>query len=199
MYQFDELDKKQQEKIINKHRDINTPDDWSENTIWEFNENMVTKGFDIPKNKTYFDLFSQGSGASFEATVNLTNFLKAHNPAGDKFPRILDEWKKGNISYKVTQTGRYFHPYSMDVEIKHDIDQCEEIDEVEDVINSALEGGKDILDSASELSEWIKEKAREYAGNLHIQLEDEYSSLTSDESVIDAIKMNEMEFEMEED
>ena len=66
-YQFDELDKQTQQKIIKNHYDINVRHDWWDLVYEEFKQvEIIIKGFDLYRKEIEIEIYS-----SYEETANL--------------------------------------------------------------------------------------------------------------------------------
>ena len=174
VYNFEELSIEAQEKVIEDNRDINTDYDWWEFTIDDSKSNLEELGYTEPK--IYFSGFwSQGDGASFEAQVDLTKWLKAHKLA-NKYRALY--YHASEYSISITKNGFYEHEYTMNIE-------C---DYVGDYVSEISRQQYDIVENI------ILEDARSEARKIYRTLEKEYEALSSDEAIKDTILANEYQF-----
>lgn len=180
-----EFDKKIAEKIIEKYRDINTDFAWYDGTIQNFVEDMAEKGLEIDaKNVNFSGFWNQGDGASFICDLSekyLNEWIIANK---EEFPILYEKYTSWNeICGKVEKNSHGYH-YSHEKTVNVQIDPYDDIGE---------EGGKEI----DALQTMIESALRGYMVSLYNTLEKEYYSLISDESVIDTLKANEYEFDID--
>lgn len=194
LYQIDELPPEQQKKICDNYRDINVSHD-----DWFFYDSFISKaeseGFEVAeKNIRCYGLHSQGDGASFSCRVNILKFIDSIDKDGTKYPRTREKYKEGDYEINIiTSNSNYSHSYTMQVDIRDNIQ--EEKEDLKDSIGSVLEG-KDLAGMISDLGELALDRARKLADELFRDMQNEYDELTSDESIIETLKINEYEFEM---
>ena len=192
-YTFDEIvaqneDGERREKIIHKYRDINVDYDWWQFVYDDFKQLAKSKGFEV--NKMYFSgFYSQGDGAMFEGRLDdinlvVTNYADMFRFDVDK--RILNLINKGIISvyWNVTHRGHYYHSHCSDKNFSVEFNgwgKCSNFDNIQyhlDTIEFTLE-----------------EIYHDLCHQLYKDLEAEYESLTSDESVSETLRMNEYHFD----
>lgn len=199
LYKYDELPESSQENARNWFREGNLDYEWHEYPFDEFTEDISKEGIDIltreqkhiggydngawnPHKETtvtesniYFSGFSsQGDGASFEANVNIANWLKAHKLA-NRYRRYYNIAKKEGYRCAIRRGGQSYHEMTMHV----------------------YTDGTDYPEYTPKydvLLERILEDCRQHAKSLYRQLETEYDYLQSDECVIEAIQANEYTF-----
>lgn len=177
-YNFHELDKEIQNKVIEKNRDINVDDNyWHECVIEDFHQLLGFIGYyDIESSFSGF--YSQGDGASFRAKYSYEKgALKKvmdYYPSDKELHQIVsnlqDLQKKNfyNLRGKITKSGsNYCHSYTMIVDYLERADGKEPTDEAE----------LDFRTQSRYLAEWLYEA-----------LEAEYNFLISDEAVIDSLE-----------
>lgn len=178
-------DKKIAEKIIEKYRDINTNFEWYADTIAEFVKEMEVKGIDIDTKNVHFSGFwRQGDGASFTCDLSPKYINEWIISNKDEFPILYKNYTDWNeIDGKVEKNGygnHYYHEKTVNVNLScyDDIgeDAEKEIEKLENLIETVLRG---------------------YMVSLYNTLEKEYEYLTSDESVIETLKANEYEFDID--
>lgn len=166
LYSFKELSREAQKKALEKYRDINTPDFWHDYIIDDEKETLATQGFEDAK-IYYTGFWSQGDGASFEATLNWPKYYAT-------LPKALQEKWKGYTGEKEIVGGitkrsyQYEHEYTMGVSL-----ECND--------NSNAPDG---------LEDRVLQDAREEAKRIYKRLQKEYEYLTSDEMIIEAFEAN---------
>jgi len=194
------------QKLIEKHWDINVHDDWRECTIDDFKEQMHSVGIYVEK--VYFSGFwSQGDGACFDGEVNDWRlFLKAHGYDVD----VLSAHAAASWSFKVEHTGHYYHENStsFDYDLPHPDDRY--ISDESFVQMYYPGNGPDTIAAtawlailrnaiASSVEEEFREVFKDYMRQVYSDLEREYDYLISDEAVWEAIVANELDTEEEEE
>jgi len=186
------------EAVLDKHRSINTDDDWWECTIEQFVEDMKQKGIDTDAKQVSFRGFwSQGDGASFTGSLNLTRFFAAHPDLLESFPhhkRMLDLGGYDDFSIEVGRNSSvYYHEHTMSLTIMYgvDLDTCFDRDTaLGEWAFQDLDKGLDA--EILEFEEAVLDLMRDYARELYRSLREEYEGLTSDEAVAEAIEANEL-------
>lgn len=179
-YTYDELSDDAKKTAIEKCRDwhVDGTSWWEYVYEWYKDEILPEQGFEVKETRNgdamYFSGFwSQGDGASFAAGVNVRQFLKA-NKLSNEF-RSLYYWSDPDFGYayaNISQNGHHYsHEMTMNIETEWTGDWHEDAD------NSPA------VNQLDELESIILEKARELARKLYRHLEEEYESLTSDESL----------------
>ena len=173
------------EKVIEKHRNINVSFDWWDFIYEDFKEhNDEYFGID----KIYFSGFwSQGDGAMFEYS-DISNRLR------DIFIDRLDlspmrkGWLRNNVcvSGKGVQRGLYCHEKSCSHSIYWEVD------------NGDLYWDRPLyqwIESfANDFENFIEELYVNLCADLYSTLEKEYTHLTSDESILESLEINDYEF-----
>jgi hypothetical protein len=190
---------KRKEKLIEQHRYINVDyGSWYRDVEYEFTQDMKEIGIQVYR--CYFSGFwSQGDGACFDGQINnLMVYLDKHHP--DKFPMIR---KLREYDYMVTagceHEGSYYHEYCTRFWVNHslftDVMPCptEFHLSVAEAFDAQLEGEVEEFDTA------VTEVFRGYMRELYGRLEEEYTYLTSDEAVWDAIEANELDEDDEDE
>ena len=197
IYLFDELSDEAKQTAIDSHRSWNVQDfDWWDSSFESFADAADLFGLDIRQTRKslmdgtfrhdptiYFSGFSsQGDGACFEGVYSYKKgALKATKQAfpGDsellRIVRDLQTLQQRNF-YQLTATakhrGRYNHSGCMDITV----DRAD---------GKAFSGGDE---------ESLKQLMRDFADWIYSHLEKEYDYLTSDESVAESLRNNEVEF-----
>lgn len=131
---FLELSEEQQEKLIEKNRDIDTSDDfWFEWLVEEYTTILEILGFVEPK--VYFSLsYSQGDGACFVSryfSYEKGMGEKIRKEYGDKelvelTAQLQELYRRSfyQMTGKVTHRGHYYHERSMDIYLNN----CEHLE-----------------------------------------------------------------------
>lgn len=203
-FKVDELPENIRQEVLDRHRYWNVEDiEWWDCTYINFEEEAKGKGFEIGTKSQrisggknyetpaiYFSGFSsQGDGASFEATVDLEKYIKAHvedliKARVDIFTlrKILNNDSSKDEWYTDTPTihqndSHYCHEMTMYCDFMWYGDTPPEIEKT-------LEQMKDI----------ILEDARDLAKELYKTLEKENDYLTSDEAIIESLNSNDTLF-----
>lgn len=176
---FEELTPEQQAKVIEKNRYINTEfDDWDQFVIEDVVQDLATKGYNDAK-ILYSGFGSQGDGASFTATIDLSKVLELLGLSD--LSKVVSESvtdQSGSWRAYVKQSGRYYHENTMSVEIEYD-------------------GESKVEDKIPSMEAAILEDAKANAKEIYKKLENEYEGQQSDEAVKDTLIANEVEFNSE--
>lgn len=173
------------EKVIEKHRDINVNFDWWDFIYENFKEyNDEYFGID----KIYFSGFwSQGDGAMFEYN-SISDRLKDIFIDGLDLSPMRKGWLRNNasVSGKGVQRGLYYHEKSCSHSIYWEVD------------NGDLYWDRPLyqwIESfANDFENFIEELYVNLCADLYSTLKKEYTYLTSDESILEALECNEYEF-----
>lgn len=193
VYEFDELDPKTRERVVDKFRDINTDYYWSEVTIWDQKDELKKFGFDAVE--IYFTGFwSQGDGACFVGNLDNEGLLKFLTESKElsKYPRLVRAIKNDTIyvNIKITHTDRYCHENSTTIA---DYTEMQDNSELSGKLLEDYTKWYESFDARGPQNEsigWYYDKCREF----YSQLQDEYDFRTNDDSVIDTIRANEYQF-----
>lgn len=200
LYQYDELPSDSaKEKARNWYREGGLDYEWYDYLFEEFTEDMSKEGIDIlthkqtvtlayasgapsktfEKHNIYFSGFSsQGDGASFEANVNVANWIKAHKLA-NKYRKLYNLCRQEGYRIAIRKSSNnYSHHMTMMV----------------DSDASDYPYPDDAQDQWGEVVKAVLEDCRNHAKTLYRQLEEEYYYLNSNESVADTIRINEYTF-----
>jgi hypothetical protein len=189
---FTELSEKSKKYYLNKYSDINVEDSWWYECVWEnFCANMQKKGIHLDEKSLSFELYGQGSGTSFEGSIDWKSFVDISDRAYPIFDDV-------NPSIEIK---RNHHCYKLSVEpCPRDEDYLVLPDEDDDsvratLIRSQFKDEEDLVDHLQSLFDYATEEVNRYAKELYNELEEENSFLSSEESIIDTFINNEMEFE----
>lgn len=196
LYGFAELNDKAKEKALREFADINVFDDWYACTIEDFKAVCETIGIAIDTKKTYFrGFYSQGDGSCFNASVNIPQLIQGIKnqswkdyaptleldlslPQADSRIIPLIQNESFDIAPKITGAERWYS-------VKADLDyylprNYRKYDRIE----AELE----------KLETWLQTVADKLNRYLYKALEADYEYQTKEETVIEAIEINEYQF-----
>jgi hypothetical protein len=196
---FEALTKRQQDEILDKHRHYNTEHlDWWDAVYDDFKADMLATGIDV--DKMYFSgFYSQGDGACFEGRVD--DWPKFLESVGYTCPALtalaVESWK-----FRVEHRGHYYHENCT----SFTSDMVSPDDYTDDVLGDFVDENSpyktDIQNAAfvailkgydyDKLHEEFEQEFKSHMRDLYNRLEVEYDSLTSDESVLEALHANDM-------
>jgi hypothetical protein len=198
VYEFRELPPEAQKRAIGDVRNneyyLDYP--WHEFTIEEFVNDRTNEGWDLTTDKVHYSGFwSQGDGASFDATLKIYNYLNFHNLT-EKYPLITKMTSNETLVWGKTHTNSYSTHYS------HERTRYFELDhECEDTLVS--DGGLNesdlpaFRDEVIALEKEIEDDRLDLSQKLYRTLEKEYDYLMSDDSITDHIISNDSEFTLD--
>ncbi len=175
LYEFQELTKEQQAKVIDKHRYVNVDHEgWY---LWLFDEyttKLEALGFCTPS--FYFSLFSQGSGACFDCYYfDLQTYLKATKQK-TKY-RALKSYDVEFSIYRNNYANHYSHEKTRYV----DLSDCSDYP-------------YRLVETVRALMADVEAERIELCRQLFKELETLYEELISDRSIIDTILANDWMF-----
>jgi hypothetical protein len=185
--------------------------EWWECTYASAKEDGAEKGFDI-EDIRFSGFWSQGDGASWTGSVNLSQFLEHHlkddNPDYGRYFTLQALLDEGWVEKYVTIERRGFHYVHADMmrEGGVSLSALEGLDEDSEArlqhdgpLQRAnvyqLHVGIDTDALVDDLLEWVIEEAREFADKIYKDLEQEYEDLTSEESLIEGAYANGWRFD----
>lgn len=183
---YDELTPEQKEKALDKYRDWHTSDGcefWHECITDEAKEIGKLLGFRV-ENVYFSGFWSQGDGACIVGDFSypgksIIKAIKEYAPVDKELHRIAKECQNlfaagfYGVYGSIKHSGHYYHERSMDVDCW-------------------AEKG------AADYKEW-KEVIADFSLWIYKSLEKEYEYLNGDEAVAEALRANDMEFEVDED
>ena len=190
------------QKLIEKHWDINIHEDWHEYTVDYFKEQMAAIGIEV--DAVFFSGFaSQGDGAMFEGRVSdWLLFLREHGYPNE----VLAGHATQAWSFSVKHRGHYNHENctEFDYDLPHPADKYSTDEEFTDIYYPGKD--RDTIRTQAWLSilrttidsgveEEFIEIFKDYMRQLYRDLEREYDDLTSAEAVWEAIVANELDTE----
>ena len=183
------------DEMIEKYRTINVDfDDWSTWTQDGFKERMEAIGIYV--DRIYWSGFwSQGDGAMFEGWVQDWGKYLTHLGYTDD---TLIETAINCWTFSWKQSGHYYHENSVSFDdgiylpdnpyTNWKVEDTDE-DRFRASVWESVMAQHDLL----QLSEAIQEDLKDAMRDLYRALEDEYDSLTDDESVVEAMRANDID------
>ena len=186
IYSFDELSKQAKAKVIENNYEINVRHEWYDYIYEDFKE--LNKDFDI--DNIYFSgFYSQGDGAMFEYSGISYELKNEFIDSLDLSP-MRKLWLLNNIyvSGKGSQSGHYYHEKSCSHSIYFEVDNGDLHYDAQPLFYEWLES------FADKFEDFIISKYEDQASELYSNLSHSYEYLTSDESIIESIIANDLEF-----
>lgn len=185
-------------ELIERYRDINVEDNWWEDEIHGFTEELFRRtGVTVSTKDVHFSGFwSQGDGASFVFSAELLADFLLRRGWQDKYPALFAD-ENATFSVSRPYTPRYYHSGTMYAEVEHRLD-----DWITDDFMKAVEQARHDAACVEEeaCAKDIQDFFRAEADKLYCSLEAVYEYLTSDEAVWDTIVANGLDqFEEEEE
>lgn len=184
-------------ELIERYRDINVDDNWWQDEIYAFTEELFRRtGVTVSTKDVYFSGFwSQGDGACFMLGAELLADFLLRMGWQDTYPALFaDE----NATFSVSRPyGRgYSHSGTMYADIEHRPD-----DWIADAFMKAVEQARYTAACAEQeaCTKDIQDFFRAEADRLYASLEKAYEYLTSDEAVWEAILANDLHIQEEEE
>ena len=198
VYRFEELSNAAKEKARYWYRALGPHDDWWDAVYEDFGRICEILGIEIKttpvrlmggstRQRTciwFSGFWSQGDGACFEGywshAKGASQKIRDYAPKDGVLHAIADRLQAiqrrnfYQLAADVSHRGRYYHEYTMSVEVTRD----------SPVWQPPTEGAEEI----------VTEALRDLARWLYRQLEAEYDHFTSDEAIEDAIIVNEYTF-----
>lgn len=187
VYKFNELSETAQEKAIEKLSDINVDYEWWDATFEDFKELCKTLAIEVDTKHTYFSgFYSQGSGSSFTADIDVYECLKAIKNENWKTYAPKENLQFYNVTDNMLRLCRLctcdIQPTNREssVKINFDSDTYGKHPNIDSVITDIEDFFEDV---ANTLNNW-----------LYSSLQTEYEYLTGKESITETILANEYEF-----
>lgn len=179
-------------ELLEKYRYFNVEVDWWDWQYEDFTEQMGAIGITVDK-INFSGFYSQGDGACFTGHIYRTEmkqFMEAHNLA-ERYLAAFFFASRDELQVNIVSNSHH-HCHENTVNVNVD-DEYLDYSDFEDndprgTIYQAMRTAyyKDAL----EFEEEVQEICRSYMKQLYIALRDEYEYLTSDECVLEAIKLN---------
>lgn len=186
---FNALSERDQDAILDEHRDWNVDHDWWEFQYGMFKEAMMNRGFYVDSIR-FSGFWSQGDGASFTGHVHhFAAFWSAHEITMPFVQEMLDQGHTNTLSLRcVTDLTLYVHSGTMTTQDGFHLD--------DPAFNHPLEQAAWKMKKVAAEQEWTDFATRsigifrEHADQLYRDLETEYDYLTSDEQVLESLIAN---------
>lgn len=190
VYKFDELSDKAKEKARDWYRQAGAGDNYFAEEVIEdaaviaglLGIELITRGTKQPHPIIYWSGFScQGDGACFEGNYyhkpDCMAAVMEHAPTDEKLHTIARMLQNVGLGFAATirHSGRYYHAYSMSIDIEPTADEGEPI--------------------SQETEEALKGAFQDFANWIYRELETEYNYQNADEQIDETIRANEYEFE----
>jgi len=196
VYTFRELPPKAQQRAIDDVRNdecyLDYP--WHDFLIEEFVRDLKSEGWELDSDDVHWSGFwSQGDGASFDASLNVYKYL-THHKLTEKYPLVLkyvDEFSIRGATHKYSYANHYSHERTRYFEIETDWIDSAHGEEVVTEGVAALEAEIEALEKD------IEAERLDLSQKLYRALEKEYEDLNSDESIINNIIANDYEFTLD--
>jgi hypothetical protein len=185
LFEFDELEEKIQDEIVEKSNDINVYSDWYECVYEMWKGKPAQIGFEDVEIQ-FSGFWSQGDGASFTGSISWdrnVEFIRALKLDAPEIKRLIwyIQHGKTDISIYVVRTSHHY-AHARTVEARVDIDgvYSENLD-LDERVEKAVKLLRD------EFADWLYQTCQE----IYHDLEKEYEYLTSREAIVETIKVNE--------
>lgn len=175
---WDKLTDEHREQLLDRHRDINTHDEWYRPTFDSFGTDMEAIGVYV--DQIYFSGFwSQGDGACFDGHVyGWGKFLAAVGK-----PELADFAMAHDPFFSWASLGRYCHEYTVEFGVSGLVAENPHDENYDPLRHAAWEAAYGeygpLYSSSDDFIEFLRDKMRD----LYRTLEEEYEYLTSDEEV----------------
>lgn len=169
------------EKVLQKHHDINVAfDEWHVGVYEDWIEELKNYGFEDVK--IYFSGFcSQGDGACFiSKDVNLSLLAEKLNFSTREINIIRALQEQGYIYSEFNHKGHYYHEYSTYFAIYDGYTRAT---------------WNHILKIVARLEIAIKDLIIELSKDIYRDLNEEYDYLTSEDSILETLEINNYEFD----
>lgn len=174
------------EKVLDRHRDINTLDDWWDFVYDDCIEKLESLGYENTDIR-FSGFYSQGDGASFAGTVNVLEWIRV-NDKEEKYKRISKLINNGVIDINNDKIVRdrwnnYVHENTTTLyfDTNYQYGVCKNYNNIEEVLKD-LE--HDIYKHHVDLNK-----------EIYRSLEETHDYLQSDQSVCDTLEANDYEFD----
>ena len=198
VYEIEELSAEAKEQARAWYRDAGLHDEWHDSVYEDFQTLCEILGITLrttpvrlhgggmrDKPHVFFRGFwSQGDGASFEGSWShakgSARAIRAHAPRDGELHRIADalhDAQRRNfyqLHARIRQSGLYCHEYTMAIEVERDSPAWQPM---------AGDSERLVVEALRDLARW-----------LYRQLENEYTHITSDDAVDEAIAANRWSF-----
>jgi hypothetical protein len=185
LYEFDELPKNIQYKVVEKYYNINVDDDfWHSCILDKWVEKLQDMGFNAPE-ISYTGFWSQGDGASFVCKeIDIKKFITSQK-VKTEFKTLLNNLSRSEIDVNGSVDRIDYH-YSHEYTVVGNIEVLTYMDDTKRQDTCYKKG--------DELQELVTKTVRTLSRQIYHDLETEYEFLTKWEQIIETIKANEYTF-----
>jgi len=185
-YSFEDVmnDPELKDKVLEKHRDINTNYDWWDCTYDMWKDDLHELGF-YETDISFSGFCSQGDGASFTGRVDVYNWIKKNDINGT-YRRLLPFIGKV-IDYSDSLRRDRWHDYVHEKTTSLDINWYIDTNKDHPLVHALLD----------KLEEDIYAHHFQLNKEIYRSLEKEYDELRSDEYILESLKSNGYEFDEE--
>ena len=189
-YSINDFTEEKQREIVKAIRETFEPEFYDEGPRQDFTEKLKEQGFNDPTFH-WSGFWSQGDGASFTATVDIGQYIKAHSRELAQAGFNLFDLRKvayGNhgedwevVDTRITQSGHYYHAGTMSI----------------GSIEVSGEAPEELEKAMGKLEDLILSDARDLAEDFYKALEKEYEYESSFEYIKEEIEANDHKFTIE--
>jgi hypothetical protein len=209
MLEYDDLNKAAKLRALEY---AEPPDDWADCITEHFKEEGYALGFYLYETNWSVGC-NQGDGASWTGIVKTAEFLKAHIREikdADRHSRytilleLLEDSAGAPPKVEITRRSFYYnHSGTMNADYTEPAWEEEEVNDALRVHGGILEGAsiKELMRSINtdnllvEFLDWIQDKARAYADDMHSALQREYDAYYTEEYLKELIYINGWRFD----
>lgn len=186
VYSFEDVmnDAELKDKVLDKHRDINTDYDWWDCTCESWKEDLIESGF-YDTDIRFSGFYSQGDGASFIGRVDVHKWIEKNDISGT-YRRLLP--LIGNvIDYsafiKRDRWHNHVHENTTSLYMDWHIDTNKDHPRVYALLDK--------------LEEDIYYHHKKLNNDIYLSLEGDYEGLREDEYILECLEVNGYEFDEE--
>jgi len=198
---WDALDKSDQERILDKHRDINVDYDWWDDVYADFVMDMQAIGIQVDtrtvrthKGRTYEEpnisfsgFWSQGDGAAFAGRMYYADIAARM----EKKPEMKEMQARYTADLDCHMGWHVRSNNSMSFDYGYDLPEPD--DDAPALRQIAQRQVRDEFDKVMEVfMKELEEEVKGHANQLYKNLEKEYEYQTSDEAVLETLFANDM-------
>jgi hypothetical protein len=209
MLEYDDLNKAAKLRALEY---AEPPDDWADFITENFKEDGYALGFYLYETNWSVGC-NQGDGASWTGIVKTAEFLKAHIHEikdADRHSRytilleLLEDSAGAPPKVEITRRSFYYnHSGTMSADYTEPAWEEDEVNDALRVHGGILEGAsiKELMCSINtdnllvEFLDWIQDKARAYADDMHSALQREYDAYYTEEHLKELIYINGWRFD----
>jgi len=187
IYTIDELAPDVRERVIEENRYFNVEHDWYtflyETFIEERMRPLGYSNIDI----AFTGFHSQGDGASFTATLNICQWLRAYNLQAkyQKAYTYAEEYGEESIIEIIRTSSSYTHENTCDAELVCDEPSISKYDD---------KGSSEIMQQLDQIHAMVEAERLELCKELYSQLKEYYEYQTEDEQILESLRENDYEY-----